>query len=71
MSRAIPFNDLHKHLYEYMFSTGLQRAVTERFVQPACTYQLWSGEYMGKKYKRIAGELVIITEHHQQIINCK
>lgn len=26
-----PFNDLHNHLYEYMFSMALQRAVIERF----------------------------------------
>lgn len=71
MSRETPFKVLHKHLYEYMFSTGWQRAVIEKLVPSACIHQLWSGERTSTEHKTISGELVKITEHHQQIMNCK
>lgn len=46
-----------------MFSHGLTDS-TERFVRPACIHELWPGAYVGTAYKRIAGELMIISEFH-------
>lgn len=53
-----------------MFSHGLID-ITERFVWSACIYELWPGAYVGTVYKRIAREPMIITEFHQQIMNCE